>query len=210
MNPHFMLRNLNISFLPLGAALFLVPLAHASLVERPQEQQFSQTQPPQSSQPQPQQSSLPEKPTSKPKRVWTNEDVVALRTPADTYQAEKEAQAAAEAEAVAKEAARANLIKDASLTIKLPATAEETQRMIKTKQGEIGDGQAGIERMNSELPSTPEDQRATVQKEIDRVTADLQKDRLELEVLQNHLQKLNKTSENQSTPAPPLQPPPSI
>ena len=210
MNPHFTLRNLNISFLPLGAALFLVPLAHASLVERPQEQQSSRTQPPQSSQPPPQQSSPPEKPTSKPKKVWTNEDVVSLRTPADTYQAEKEAQAAVEAEAVAKEAAHAALIRDAGLTIELPATAEETQRMIKTKQGEISDEQAGIERMNNELPSTPEDQKVAVQKEIDRVTADLQKDRVELEALQNHLQKLNKTPENQSSPVPPLQPPPSI
>jgi|HubBroStandDraft_6_1064221.scaffolds.fasta_scaffold82008_2 hypothetical protein len=203
MNPHFTLRSLRISFLPLGAALFLVPLAHSSLVGRPQQQQSSQTQPPQNSQPQLQQSSPPEKPASKPKKVWTNEDVVSLRTPADTYQAEKEAHAAAEAEAVAREASQAKLIKDAGLTVKLPATAEETQLMIKTKQGEISEEQAGIERMNNELPSTPEDQKAAVKKEIDRVTADLQKDRVELEVLQNHLQKLKKTTANQSSAVPP-------
>jgi hypothetical protein len=208
MNTYFPLRKFRLSTLLLGAALFLVPLAPRSLVGRPQEQQSSQTQPPQSSQPQPPQSSPPEQPTFKPKKVWTNEDVVSLRTPADAYQAEKEAQAAAKAAAVAKEAAQAKLIKDAGLTIKLPATAEETQRMIKTKEGEISDEQSGIERMNNELPSTPADQKAAVQKEIDRVTADLQKDRIELEVLQNHFQKLNKTPANQSSPVQPPPPPP--
>jgi len=200
MNTYSPLQRFGISNLLLGAALFLVPLAHPSLLGRLQQQQSSQTQPPQSSHPQ--QSSPPEQPTSKPKKVWTNEDVISLRTPADAYQAEREAQVAAKAAAVAKEAAQAKLIKEAGLTIKLPATAEETQRMIKTKEGEISDEQSGIERMNNELPSTPADQKAAVQKEIDRVTADLQKDRVELEVLQNHLQKLNKTPANQSSPEP--------
>jgi hypothetical protein len=206
MNRHLTLRKLGISFLPLGGALFFVPIAQTSLMERPQEQQSSQTQPPSSSQPQPQQSSAPEKPPSKPKKVWTNEDVVSLRTPADAYQAEKEAQAAADAEAVAKDIAQARLPKDAGSTIKLPATAEETQHMIQTKQEEISDEKAGIERMNNELPSTPEDQKAAVQKEIDRVTGDLRKNRVELEALQNHLQKLKKTAVNQSSPVPPAPP----
>jgi hypothetical protein len=92
--------------------------------------------------------------------------------------------------------------------MKLPATAEETERMIKTKEGEISEEQSGIERMNSELPATPAEQKAAVQKEIDRVTAVLGKERVELAVLRNHLEKLNKMPANQSSPV--LPSPPSI
>ena len=57
-----------------------------------------------------------------------------LRTPADNYQVEKEAKEAAEAEAAAKEAAHkaaGKSEKEPPLDIKLPATLEETEKMLK-------------------------------------------------------------------------------
>jgi len=200
-NPNLSFGIFRFSTLTIGAALFTAPLAIPSLQQH-QEQQSSQSQPQATSQ----QASQPQQPTLKPKKVWSNEDVVLLRTPADDYQAEKESHAVAEAQAAAKEAAQAKLIKEAGLTIKLPATAEETQRIIKTKEGEISEEQSGIERMNSELPATPADQKAAVQKEIDRVTAELGKARFELEVLRSHLEKLNKTPANPSSPVLPSPP----
>ncbi len=208
MNPLFPLRMFRLSTFTLGAALLSAPLANPAALRQHQQQQSSQSPPPQSTQPEPQQSSQSQQPTPKPRKIWTNEDVVLLRTPADVYQAEKEAREVAEAETEAKEASHARLIKDAGSTIKVPATVEEAQRMIKAKEGQISDAESGIERMNNELPSTPEDQKAAVQKEIDRVTADLQKNRVELGVLQNHLQKLHKTPATQSSPAPPQPPSP--
>ncbi len=208
MNPSISFGIFRFSTLTFGAALFIAPLAIPSALRQHQEQQSSQSQPQPTSQPPSQQSLQPQQPTLKPKKVWSNEDVILLRTPADDYQAEKEAQAVAEAQAAVKEAAQARLIKEAGLTIKLPATAEETRLMIKTKEGEISEEQSGIERMNSELPATPADQKAAVQKEIDRVTAELGKDRVELEVLRNHFEKLNKMPTNQSSPV--LPSPPSI
>jgi hypothetical protein len=203
MNPNLSFGIFRFSTLTIGAAFFIAPLAMPSLRQN-QEQQSSPSQP-QAASPQ---SPQPQQPTLKPKKVWGNEDVVLLRTPADEYQAEKEAHAVAEVQTAAKEAAQAKLIKEAGLTIKLPATAEETQRIIKTKEGEISEEQSGIERMNSELPATPADQKAAVQKEIDRVTTELGRDRVELEVLRNHLEKLNKMPAN--PPSPVLPSPPSI
>src|SRR5580704_6965473 len=181
MNSLSPLRMFRLSALTLGATPLLAPLANPVALRQHQQQQSSQSQPPQSTEPEPQQSHQSHQPTPKPRKIWTNEDVVLLRTPADVYQTEKEAREVAEAEAEAKEAAQARLIKDAGSAIKLPATVEEAQRMIKAKGEQISDAESGIERMNNELPSTPEDQKAAVQKEIDRVTADLRKNRVELE-----------------------------
>jgi hypothetical protein len=205
MNVHLPLRECTLLPLTLVASLLSTPLANLSAVRQSQDQQSAPTQPPQGAQPQAQPASSAQQPTPKPKKVWTNEDVITLRTPADTYQADKEAQEAAEAEAAAKEAAQAKLIKEAGLTMKLPHTVEETQQMIKTKEVDISGEENGLERLNNELPTTPADQMAVMQKEIDRVTADLRKDRVALEVLQNHLRKLNKapTKEPSGSSGPP-------
>lgn len=146
-------------------------------------------------------------------KIWTNEDVISLRTPADIYLLEKEAQEAAAAEAAAKEAAAKEANQEAAAKsaeggIGLPATLEETQKLIKGKEDQITDEQSGLERMTKELPDTPEDQKAALQKEIDRVTADLPKVQNELKQLQGHLEKLNKAQLEQAAPpsaAPPNQ-----
>src|ERR1700747_1915118 len=69
------------------------------------------------------------------RKIWSNEEVISLRTPADIYLLEKEAKEAAEAAAAdAKEAADREAAKKALSQppgIKLPETQEETERMLK-------------------------------------------------------------------------------
>jgi hypothetical protein len=182
------------------------------LAKQPQEQQSSQQQ--QTSQSPPAQlgaetppNSQPGQPEPKKKKVWTNDEVVSLRTPADNYQIQKEAQEAAVAQAAAKEAAEANLPKEAEPTIKLPSTIEETQQLIKNKEEQINDEQNGLERLIKELPDAPEDQKPAMQREIDRVAMDVPKVRNELKLLQNHLEKLTSAQLNEASVSPPASPP---
>lgn len=140
-------------------------------------------------------------------KVWTNDDVVSLRTPADIYILEKEAQeeAAAKAaaeKAAAQEVAQADAAKPGETNVTLPATVEETQKLIKDKQDQISDEQNNLDRMTKELPDAPDDQKPAMQKEIDRMTADLPKAQNDLKQLTDHLEKLNNAQAQQAPPAP--------
>ena len=137
--------------------------------------------------------------------------MISLRSPADTYLVEKESQEAAAAEVAAKKAALAKQINEAGLTLNLPSTSEETQRMIKAKQDQIRDLQDGMDRLNKDLPDAPPDRKPEIQKEIETFKGYLQKAQLELSILQDHLQDLAKTqpSETPSAPPAPSSPPPT-
>jgi hypothetical protein len=152
----------------------------------------------------------------KTRKIWTEDDLIALRTPMDIYLLEKEAQEAAEAaaadEAAAQKASDQKAAEEDKPTISLPPTIEGTQDLIKSKQEQIDDEQNGLDRMTNELPNAPEDQKEAMQKEIDRVTADLPKIRLELKQLEDHLEALTKAQLNGAppaeNPAPPSNPQP--
>lgn len=166
---------------------------------------------------QPQQSPAPAEPSvvdaarasrahEKTGKVWTNDDVVSLRTPADIYILEKEAQeeAAAKAaaeKAAAQEAGATGAAKPGETSVALPATVEETQKLIKDKQEQISDEQSNLDRMSKELPDAPEDQKPAMQKEIDRMAADLPKAQNDLKQLTDHLEKLNNAQAQQAPPA---------
>jgi hypothetical protein len=188
-----LLRRLGHLALTAGASLLLVASTQSIAAEPRQDQQTSQSQ--QNPQPdaQSQDQSRP-----KPKKVWTNDDVLALRTPADNYLAEKEAQEAANVEAAAKKAALEKEIKEAALSMKLPSTVEETQGLIATKQDEIIDFQKGLNRLKNDLAAASTDQKPALQQDIDSFTGRLKKAQLELRVLQDHLDHLMK--------APPTEP----
>jgi hypothetical protein len=191
-----------------GAAVLIVAASDSANAGRSQEQQTSQSQQ-QTSQPQqnPQPAPQPQDPSApKPKKVWSNDDVVALRTPADTYLIEKEAQEAADAEAAAKKAASVKQSKDSGLTLELPSTPDETQRLIKAKEEQLTDLQGELDRWNRALPEMPEDQRPETQKQIEIVKAGLQKAHLELRVLQDHFQKLAPPTAGEPPSAPPTPP----
>jgi hypothetical protein len=199
MPPKSVLRKFGSSVFLAGLTLLPSPALWSAFAGVQQERESSQQQP---SPPEQSSQAQPPPPVAKTKRVWTNEEVISLRTPADTYQEEKEAQEAAAAQAAAKEAAEAKPVKEAGPAIELPSTVEETLRLIKAKQDQIDDEQSALERLVKELPNTPEDQKTAMQMEVHRVTADLPKVRQELKTLQTHLEKLTKAQPNEAAPPP--------
>ena len=190
------------------ALLLLAGLAQSTHAKQQQEQQSSQSQQ-QASQPQ-QDPAVPPKaeaePGPKPKKVWTNDDVVSLRSPADVFLAEKEEQEAAKAKASAKKADLAKQVKESGLTLELPPTAEETQRLIKVREDQAGDLQKRLDQLNHDLSDGEELQRAITQQHIETVTNDLRKLQLEIKVLQAHLDGLPKAAPAEPSPAPPPSP----
>ncbi len=212
-------RKSDFLYLWIAASLLLVQSAYCIPAPVGPEQESSQQQQQSSqSQQQPtqqqqsaQQSAIPAtSPQSEPKRrkVWTNEDVISLRTPADVYLADKAAQETAAAEAASKEAAEAKLVKVAGPTEKLPATVAETHKLIAAKQNQIVNDQEALDRYTAELPNEPPEHKDRMQSEIERITSDLPKERLELQVLKDHLDSLNKAQLKEG-PIAPSSPPPS-
>jgi hypothetical protein len=213
MNFHKPSQTLGQSFVVLIASLLLLQLKCDASPAQQQEQQQSQSQqsppPAQNSQPASQQTPPPDQPAAKQKKVWTEEDVILLRTPADNYQVEKEARGAAEAEAAAEEAARkaaAKPGKETPLDIKLPATSEETEKMLKSAQDDIQEETDVLDKLQKELLDAPAEQKAEKQKEIDRITASLETLRKDVKALQDHLQTFPVKPQGENPPAAP-QPP---
>jgi hypothetical protein len=226
MNPHKPLRKLVVSSLCLAAALLSAQLKCDASPAQQQEQQQSQSQQQPPPPPAPAQNAQPaSSPTPqinelpvKRRKVWTNDEVVTLRTPTDNYLAEKEAKQAADAEAAAKEAAIRAAIKsekDQPLDIKLPATPEETEIMLKNTQEDVQEETVVLEKLHNELLDAPLEQQAGKQKEIDHLTANIEILRRDVKALQEHLQTLRGKSAEKKPPAapeapsaPPTPPPP--
>jgi hypothetical protein len=146
----------------------------------------------------------------KRRKVWTNDDVVALRTPTDNYLAEKEAKQAAEAEEAAEDAARkadAKPDKEPPLDIKLPDTPEETEKLLKETQIDMQEDVDALDKLQKELLETPAEQQVAKQKEINRLTGNLETLQRDVKALQEHLQSLRKKSQGENPPQ--AAPPPS-
>jgi hypothetical protein len=197
-------------YIALGAMLFLVSApskcmgpqqATQSQQQSSETQQQSQQQKPSETPAQP----LPES-GSKPRKIWSNDDVVSLRTPADNYLAEKEMQKAADAEAATKKAELARQIKEAGLTVELPSTSEGTEGLIKIKEEQAKDLQVRLDLLNHDLPEAAK--KAPIQQQIEAVSHDLRKIQLEIKVLQSHLESFPKAATGESVSAPATPPSP--
>ena len=199
--------------LVLAGALLAIPSNFmASAVHQQVQQQSESQQPPppapaQNSQPAVAQTSPNSQPPANPHRVWTNDDVVLLRTPADNYQAEKEAREALEAAAAAKLAAQPKPAKEVPPEIKLPVSVEQTRLLIKNKEQDVSDDQASLLSLNAELLGVSEEQKKAKQREIEIVAAELDRARNELKALQDHLVELHKPTASEKPAAPPPPPP---
>jgi hypothetical protein len=200
-------RKLGVVLPALGAFFLVAPSWFVVSADLPQEQQQSQPPPAQNSQPASQQTSPSDPPAAKQRKVWTNDDVVLLRTPADNYLVEKEARGAAEAEAAAKSAAQPKAGGEAPPEIKLPTSIEETQLLIKNKEQDITDDQATLVSLNTELANEPDERKKAKQKEIVIVASELDRAQNELKALQDRLVQLHKPPASVSTAAPPPPPP---
>jgi hypothetical protein len=212
-------QKLGISFLLLVATAFFTQMDCAGAPVQQQEQQPSQQLPPPSStvptssQPAPDTAASIGPLPVKRRKVWTNDDVVVLRTPADDYLADKEAKQAAEKEAAAKEAAiRAALKfeKEQPLDIRLPATLEETEKTLKTSLGDIQEETTILDKLHKELLKAPTERQTEKQREIDRLTASIEMLRRNVKALEQHLQTLRAKTRGENAPVPAELQPPSI
>jgi hypothetical protein len=208
MNLNKLLQKVGVMFLALGPGLFFSRLeCIASPKLRLQEQQ--QPPPPpaaQNSQPASQQTSPSDAPAAKQKKVWTEEDVISLRTPADNYQAEKEAKASADAQAAAKETAIRTAVKSGTpppLDFKLPATPEETEKRLKDTQEDIELETNVLAKLRKELTDGSAEEQAQKKKEIDRLDVLLEASQRELIALQQHLKTLREKPQGENPPATP-------
>lgn len=149
---------------------------------------------------------LPDLSLIKRRKIWTNDEVISLRTPADEYLAEKESRESARAKAAAKSATQPKATIEAPPEVKFPTTIEETQLLIKNKEQDISDDQASLIGLNTELANASDEQKKAKQREIEIVAAELDRARNELKALQDHLVDLHKPPAGKS---PAELPPPS-
>jgi hypothetical protein len=207
MNPSKLFNFRSLAYLVLAGVVVLTPSKGLANTTQRQEQQQAQQPPPQQN-PQPSSQQPTAQQASRQRKVWTNEDLILLRTPADIYLLEKEAREAAEAEAdAAKIAAEGKPVIEAPLEIKLPTSIAETQLLLKNKEQEAAEKQAALTSLKAELSDTPLAQQPTKQKEIDTLAADLERAEKERKALQDNLEQLNKPP-GATTPPPISAPPP--
>jgi hypothetical protein len=133
----------------------------------------------------------PQSQPAKIKNVWTNDELESSRSPIDQYLLDKEAREAVDA---AQAAADAIASERALAGIKVPDTVEEIQRAIDDTTQDINDQTDALDRLNKELESAPDVQKAGIQREIDRHTNGVQSSQQELKALQDHLKQLNSKS----------------
>jgi hypothetical protein len=122
-----------------------------------------------------------------PPKIWTNDDVVALRTPMDIYILEKEVRAAAQ------EAFAVQRLLSCFAFDQPGGTLEETQLEIKSTTQAIQDSQEAVTQARLQLANSPEVLRIRNQLELSRRTAELDERRARLAALQKHLSELNGT-----------------
>jgi len=141
-----------------------------------------------------QESQLPVTSHAKVKKVLTNDDLESSRTPMDQYLVDKEAQ-----EAAAQAAADSLAYQQALAGIKMPATVEETRRAMRDAHQDIDDEKDAVDRLNKEFETAPNEQKAGIQREIDRHTTGVQTSEQELKALREHLRQLNGKSQGENS-----------
>ncbi len=142
----------------------------------------------------------PQKEASKPKakKVWTDEDIRALRTPADDYAGQKQATKQGTEQAAAAQpdpATKPAAAKKEQITTRdpfvPPKTAEEAQTRLAQKREEIRGQQELIQQKREEyFEETNEAIRLDLKKSLDRLTADLREAEVHMRLLESSLERL--------------------
>lgn len=198
-----------VSCFALAMVLLLLPMPSRAVLSAQEQQQGTQQPPPpppDSAQPPTPAAPPSDQPNTKKRKVWTNDDVIQLRTPADEYLAEREAREAAEA-AEARRRAEARPEKTLPSSMTLPETVEETQVQIDKREKQVLHDQATLDYLKAELPNTTADQQPDKQKEIDAVSTVLEKTRKEIKALQGNLERLRRLPPSEKVA--PASPPPN-
>jgi septal ring factor EnvC (AmiA/AmiB activator) len=156
---------------------------------------LTQQAPPPETPPQKPEDSAPAKTQTHQVKVWTNEDLIALRTPMDIYLLQKEAQAAGDA---------ANSLMSCFAWNSPAVTPEETQKEIQDAQQAIHDNEEAIAQVKKELETGPDNLKARNEKELERLTSELKTSQDRLNALQEQLRaQTNQPAEEQAAPPAP-------
>ena len=161
----------------------------------------------------------PKKAAAKPgvkkaRKIWTDDDVASLRSPAEIYTEEKEAQAAETARlamlaAAAKQAPPAKVSKPVGGPPALanPKAVGDADKMIAWEDRDIEAQQEFIDHLRKELEQAPADQRERLQTFLQEHIANLEVTRKEREALVEKKKELEKQPPAAGNPAatpPPL------
>jgi hypothetical protein len=163
--------------------LFFPLLRAAPVASAAQEQTPSAISPPNSA------------PTTHKGKVWTNEDLIATRTPADIYIFQREEQAAAEQDAAFSSIASCFAFGQAE------GNAEETQKEIDATLQSISDSEDAVAQSRKALRTSPDNLRLRNQMELAQHTAELNHARERLWKLQEHLQEIENRPAPNNTPS---------
>jgi hypothetical protein len=141
-------------------------------------------------------------------KVWTNEELIATRTPADLYLFQKEAQAAA------LEVERFHTLASCFASDQPEGNAEETQKEIDATLQSIRDSEDAVGQSRTALSNVPEHLKLRNQLELSQRMSELNHARERLWALQEHLQELQRfpaqsKTTSQPTPERPPTPRPS-
>ncbi len=128
-------------------------------------------------------------------KVWTNEDLIATRTPADIYIFQREEQAAAEQDAAFSNIASCFAFGQAE------GNAEETQKEIDATLQSISDSEDAVAQSRKALRTSPDNLRLRNQMELAQHTAELNLARERLWKLQEHLHEVENQPAPNNTPS---------
>jgi len=157
-----------------------------------------------------------QKPASKPKRTWTEDDLITLRKPWDQYQIAREKKAEEEkaAKAAAETSKRSSAKAPEPPKSPVPASAEgqsESAETLPALEGRIEDAREKVAELERRLQAADralydsrEDQRADAEHQRDAVSKELEKAREDLKLLEEKLRALKPAQQSQQSP--PLSP----
>ncbi len=151
------------------------------------------------------------KPATKTRKVWTNEEVGSLRTPADDYLEVKQAQdeAAAKQAAASQQPQQPVPAKSANAPhpplLSNPKNLEDADKMIAWEQRDIDAQTEDLARLRKQLEEAPASDKERVQKLVEQHTRILDETRKEQEGLKTRRKALEKKPAPGSTANPPAQ-----
>jgi hypothetical protein len=148
------------------------------------------------------------KPAPKPHKVWTDDEVGSLRSPADAYAEAKEKQAAAaDPPATANQTSTSKQAQHGGPppTLTNPKSLEDANKMIAWENRDIGAQEEFLEKLKQQIDEAPADQKERLAKLLQERTQILASTRKELQNLQMKKQELEKPAAPSVTAA--VQPP---
>jgi hypothetical protein len=130
-------------------------------------------------------------------KIWTNEDLIGTRTPADIYLFAKEAKAAAD------QAAAVQAITSCFAPNQSEASPEDTLKSIEETTQSIQEAEKGIVQAKRQVAEDPEGLRTRDQAELNRRTAERNRLLEQLHTLQDRLQQVTPkpASDEAATPS---------